>query len=183
MPFALTPGTYERARTRRMPATSSASVPSFSRTVVTWTRRSPRLLHDAVEDQGGLERLDDIRDRFGERVARIVEECSDSFETPKRPWRERKQQYLEHLEQASPEGLGVSLADKVYNARATLGDYHELGDQLWQRFNASRDEILWYYRALADEFARLRPGPLASELERNVSELEQLCPKSGVTPS
>ena len=131
------------------------------------------LLHDAVEDQGGLERLDDIRSRFGERVARIVEECSDSFETPKRPWRERKDAYIAHLDEASPEATRVSLADKVYNARTILDDYRQLGDALWERFTASREETLWYYRSLTNGYSRLRPGPLASELERIVSELEQ----------
>jgi hypothetical protein len=37
------------------------------------------LLHDSVEDQGGMARLEDVRNRFGERVARIVEACSDSL--------------------------------------------------------------------------------------------------------
>ena len=36
------------------------------------------LLHDAVEDAGGQERLDDIRSRFGETVAEIVAGCSDT---------------------------------------------------------------------------------------------------------
>ncbi len=34
------------------------------------------LLHDAAEDQGGRERLNDIRSRFGQRVAGIVEACN-----------------------------------------------------------------------------------------------------------
>ena len=132
------------------------------------------LLHDAVEDSGGFERLDDIRTEFGERVAAIVEACSDSFETPKRPWQERKDDYIAHLEEAAPEALRVSLADKVYNARAILGDYRGIGDELWPRFTGSRDGTLWYYGTLADAFLRLRPGPLADELDRVVTELERL---------
>jgi (p)ppGpp synthase/HD superfamily hydrolase len=54
------------------------------------------LLHDTVEDQGGRERLEDVRNRFGERVARIVEACSDSLADAgkgerKAHWRERKE--------------------------------------------------------------------------------------------
>ena len=37
------------------------------------------LLHDAVEDQGGMARLTDIRNRFGDRVADLVSACSDSL--------------------------------------------------------------------------------------------------------
>ena len=50
------------------------------------------LLHDAPEDQGGRARLEEIRTRFGDAVAAIVEDCTDSWDTPKRPWAERKQQ-------------------------------------------------------------------------------------------
>ncbi len=46
------------------------------------------LLHDAVEDQGGLETLADIRRRFGERVAVIVDGCTDSYKIPKLPWKQ-----------------------------------------------------------------------------------------------
>src|SRR5437764_1000531 len=49
------------------------------------------LLHDAAEDHGGRVRLEDIRQRFGDAVARIVEDCTDSWESPKPPWAERKQ--------------------------------------------------------------------------------------------
>src|ERR1700722_11320126 len=41
------------------------------------------LLHDVVEDCGGMPRLREIRKQFGARVARIVEGCTDSFAEPK----------------------------------------------------------------------------------------------------
>src|ERR1043166_5180918 len=55
------------------------------------------LLHDTVEDCGGAERFKDIKARFGEKVANIVEGCTDTDETPKPPWLERKKKYLAHL--------------------------------------------------------------------------------------
>ena len=48
------------------------------------------LLHDAVEDQGGQETLDEIRRRYGNRVAGIVAACSDTDLSPKPPWRDRE---------------------------------------------------------------------------------------------
>jgi (p)ppGpp synthase/HD superfamily hydrolase len=132
------------------------------------------LLHDAAEDQGGHETLELIRARFGDSVARVVEECSDSFGEPKPPWRDRKQAYLDRLEAASDAALHVSLADKVHNLRAIVIDYRAVGERLWDRFNAGRDEVLWYYRSLAASFTRLRPGPLATELGEAVRELERL---------
>jgi (p)ppGpp synthase/HD superfamily hydrolase len=41
------------------------------------------LLHDAVEDQGGKRRLREIRWKFGEPVAHIVEGCTDADTDPK----------------------------------------------------------------------------------------------------
>ncbi|MDU2923183.1 MAG: HD domain-containing protein, partial [Bradyrhizobium sp.] len=37
------------------------------------------LLHDAAEDQGGQATLDEIRRRFGDGVAEIVADCTDSW--------------------------------------------------------------------------------------------------------
>jgi GTP pyrophosphokinase len=134
------------------------------------------LLHDAVEDQGGPATLEAIRTRFGERVAGIVHGCTDADTIPKPPWQERKQRYLEHLRHAPREVLRVSAADKLHNARAILTDYRTLGDALWARFNpeAGQDNILWYYRALADIFRDRSPGPLSAELGRVVAELHRL---------
>lgn len=131
------------------------------------------LLHDAVEDQGGMDTLEEIRQRFGERVARIVLACSDSFITPKPPWRERKEKYLAHLADAPADVLRVSLADKVHNARSILGDLRQNGQAVWGRFNGGRAGTLWYYQELARIFQQVRPSPLASELNRVVSEMER----------
>jgi len=132
------------------------------------------LLHDAPEDQGGEPTLERIRAEFGERVAAIVEGCTDTLESPKPPWRERKERYLAHLEEVPEDALRVPLADKVHNARAILADYREVGEELWARFRGGREESLWYYRELAEVFCRRRPGPLADELRRTVAELQAL---------
>ena len=132
------------------------------------------LLHDAVEDQGGQPRLAEIRARFGDAVAAIVWGCTDADTVPKPPWRERKDAYVAHLAAASPSIRLVSSADKLHNARAILLDLRTLGPALWDRFTGGRDGSLWYYRALADAFLRLSPGPLADELARAVAEIERL---------
>jgi GTP pyrophosphokinase len=132
------------------------------------------LLHDAAEDQGGRETLERIRTEFGDEIATIVESCSDSFGAPKPPWRERKQAYLDHLEEAGDSALRVSLADKLHNARQIVVDYRDAGEALWERFNAERDAVLAYYRALAAIFSRRMPGALATELSVTVAELDGL---------
>ena len=134
------------------------------------------LLHDTVEDaKGDSESVrTEIRRRFGAAVLDIVDGCTDARTKPKPPFRERKERYIAHLPEASPSVRLVSAADKLYNARAILSDYRAIGEALWARFNGGRSGTVWYYRALADAFRTLGPGHRAEELDRVVSELEQL---------
>ena len=126
------------------------------------------LLHDAVEDQGGKPRLREIRRKFGERVARIVEGCTDADTDPKPPWLERKKKYLQHLRDADSSIRLVSAADKLYNAREILSDLRTHRDSVWSRFKGGKEGTLWYY----DEVAKiLRTGELVEELDRVVAEL------------
>ena len=137
------------------------------------------LLHDAVEDQGGRSTLDEIRRRFGDRVAEIVEQCSDAFTFFKPPWRKRKEAYLAHLPQASAAVRLVSAADKLHNARTTLADYRSLGEALWGRFNGGREGTLWFYRAMVEALRAGGSSPLVEELDRVVSEIERLASAKG----
>jgi (p)ppGpp synthase/HD superfamily hydrolase len=133
------------------------------------------LLHDAAEDGGGRPRLADIRARFGDRVAEIVEALSDSLDPDPPPWRERKEAYLRELEEERrPSVLRLSLADKLDNARAILRDLRRYGPTVWQRFNTDDPhEHLWYYRSLLDVYRRRTDGWLVDELERVLRVLEE----------
>ena len=134
------------------------------------------LLHDAVEDHGGLKMLKKIRLDFGEAVANIVAGCSDDIPPDgqeKRPWRERKEEYIEHIVSASHSVRLVSNADKLHNARCILKDYREIGEKIWDRFAGKQEGTLWYYRLLADVFLESPANLfLAQELDRVVKDLQ-----------
>lgn len=140
------------------------------------------LLHDSAEDQGGKLRLEDIRNRFGDRVADVVAGCSDSLVDTakgeqKAPTGERRKAYLAHLETAEEDVLRVSLADKAHNARAILRDLRnpDVGERVWSRFSQPRKETLLYYRRLAAIFRERcsgQLGQLANELHEIVDALE-----------
>jgi (p)ppGpp synthase/HD superfamily hydrolase len=132
------------------------------------------LLHDAVEDQGGLRILKEIRERYGERVAEIVMAVTDSYEKPKPPWRERKKAYIASLRGAEPSGIRVSLADKVYNARATLMDIRREGESGWSRFTGGKEGTLWYYNELIKVFQARSSSRLLEEFTNVVRELERI---------
>jgi (p)ppGpp synthase/HD superfamily hydrolase len=129
------------------------------------------LLHDVVEDCGGAPMLKEVRRKFGTRVAKIVDGCTDSDIDPKPPWLERKETYIRHLKSADAETRLVSAADKLNNVRSILSDYREVGELVWDRFSGGREGTLWYYRALLEEFLR-KPNRLIRELELAVEELE-----------
>ncbi len=123
------------------------------------------LLHDAAEDQGGLEELARIEARFGPGVAAIVHDCSDSLTEPKPPWRPRKQAFLDGLAAKPGRSLLVSLADKTHNAECIKADYRLLGDRLWTRFSSDGAGVRWYYRGLSERFQAVMPSPLAQRLK------------------
>ncbi len=131
------------------------------------------LLHDAIEDVEPTETARAHVAWFGTRVLAIVEGCTDADTHPKPPWRERKERYVAHLADADASVLLVAAADKLHNALSVVADLRRVGDSVWDRFNAGRDETLWYYDAVV---AAMRANPahnpeLLGELTRVVAEL------------
>jgi len=131
------------------------------------------LLHDVVEDCGGMPRLREVRKQFGMRVAKIVEGCTDSFGDPKPEWLKRKKNYLREVKHADAETRLVSASDKLHNVRTILADYRQVGESIWTRFSGKKEGTLWYYRALSDEYQRRNPNRITRELEIAVAELER----------
>jgi (p)ppGpp synthase/HD superfamily hydrolase len=126
------------------------------------------LLHDGPEDQGGHAVLDEIRRRFGGEVATMVDGLSDTLAEPKPAWHPRKKAYLERLPGEPASVLRISLADKLHNLRSVATDELDIGDELWGRFNAGRDDQAWYYRALLEVFEERLPE------SRNMPEFRRL---------
>jgi GTP pyrophosphokinase len=130
------------------------------------------LLHDVVEDCGGTPMLNEVRRRFGKRVASVVEGCTDADSDPKPSWRERKEGYIRRLRSVDADTRLVSAADKLNNVRSILTDYSAVGESVWARFKGGHDGTLWYYRALCYQFLRRRPNRLTCEFALAVRELE-----------
>ena len=117
--------------------------------------------------------------RFGQKVEAIVEACTDGDAEEQRDrdparWRVRKQKYIDEIASKPAEALLVSMADKLYNARAILEDFREIGDKLWPRFTAGKEGNLWYYRALLTAFRARADNRLWHELDRTVADIERL---------
>jgi (p)ppGpp synthase/HD superfamily hydrolase len=134
------------------------------------------LLHDAVEDQGGLATRETILRLFGPEVTEIVDGCTDTSEFPKPPWRERKERFLARLGEAPAAVQLVVMADKLSNVRSTIRDLRVFGESVWERFRGGEQGSLWFYRAVVEAVtpAEANLKALHQELADAVGELEQL---------
>lgn len=144
------------------------------------------MLHDAVEDRGGDATRQKIRERFGDRVTAMVDDCTDADVEPKPPWKERKLAYIAHIATANEDSLLISMADKLHNATAIGRDYRRIGAEVFGRFKVGPDEVAWYYRSLVEAFeARQFEGDaraLLDELKLAVDELER-CASASRSPT
>lgn len=133
------------------------------------------LLHDAVED-GGEHFAEIIREQFGDRVADIVEGCTDGVPDAsgvKEAWLPRKERYIAHLRESSDDVLLVSGSDKLHNARAIVEDLLNVGRSVFDRFTATPDQTIWYYETLSEIFTE-RATPIAKPLLETVRRMKQL---------
>jgi (p)ppGpp synthase/HD superfamily hydrolase len=135
------------------------------------------LLHDTVEDHGGMSRLRDVEQRFGSNVARLVAGLSDTFaedHDKKEGWEERKNAYLTRLRNETDDVLLISAADKLYNAKSILDDHRLIGDAVWERFKRSSRQQLWYFHLLLVVFRTNPTNKIVDDFERVVRELTEL---------
>ena len=140
------------------------------------------LLHDAVEDTGGLPRLAQIEELLGPRVAQIVDGCTDAYSEPKPSWPERKLGYLARIREETDEGiLRVSAADKLHNVRAIIWDLKRGGEGVWDILNAPAELVVGYYVALSEVYSdRLPHSFLPGSLDKVLGELRG---QTGIQPA
>jgi len=138
------------------------------------------LLHDAVEDQGGIETLDRIRTRFGDDVADLVNACSDAYGEPKPRWKDRKKRFLESLKNADARVKLIVAADKLYNVREVTSQLRARGPRVWRIFKAGRDSSLWLQAATVKALGHNGwRHPVYDELAEAVEKLHHLAEIAG----
>lgn len=143
------------------------------------------LLHDAVEDQGGAVRFEEIRREFGERVASVVAEVTEPGTTElvgarKPAWEDRKRGYLDRISVATPAAVLVSICDKTYNVRSMIDNIEEHGEVGWSIYTGGPARQLWFYRSLATIYEERMPGRMASRFRALTRQLAALVPPAGM---
>ena len=135
------------------------------------------ILHDVVEDCGGLAMSKKVRDRFGERVAGLVLETTDSTaedSSKKAPWRERKEAFIDRLSACSPDGALIISCDKLDNVTSLTRAVVALDCQsVFSKFKGGRSGEFWYWDSIVSILSQ-RMIPVASELSVAVERLRKI---------
>lgn len=125
------------------------------------------ILHDTVEDTSLT--LEDIKRDFGAQIAEIVEGCSEPDKSL--PWKERKEHTIDFLKTASEDIRAVVCADKLHNIRSIIRDYEQVGVDVWNRFNAGKEQQQWYYTNVLESLGTQSSFDLLIELRYEVDRL------------
>ena len=116
------------------------------------------LLHDAIEDAG--QSHGSISARFGDPVANIVRDCTDTSPDlkfgEKEPWLLRKTRYLDSLAKKPESSLLVTAADKAHNAGDMVLDAKR-DPRMWSKFNTGLPGSAWYLMRMHEELSHRLP--------------------------
>ena len=129
------------------------------------------LLHDVLEDLEGVT-PSDLALRWGDRVAHQVLALSDTTTQPKPSWKERKEHYLGSLASEDPAVKLVSAADKLHNLRSLIRERRLVGETVWERFNAGREDQIWYFEAVLKALGTEWEHPILQDLFEAVHALQ-----------
>jgi (p)ppGpp synthase/HD superfamily hydrolase len=125
------------------------------------------ILHDTVEDTPLT--LEEIKREFGEKIAEIVEGSSEPDKSL--PWKDRKEHTIKYLKTAAEDIRAVVCADKLHNIRSIIRDYQQVGEEVWSRFNAGKEQQKWYYTNVVDSLGAHSSFELLTELQAEVNRL------------
>lgn len=128
------------------------------------------LLHDVVEDTDT--RPETIRERFGDRVADLVDALTEdpSIEA----YEARKDAHRGQVIGAGSEAIAIYAADKLSNIGDLRRLYAEEGEAVANRFKAPLDlRIALWRRDLAALIAISPPPPFVAELVRQLEALQE----------
>lgn len=133
------------------------------------------ILHDTIEDSTSQKKVtrEMLAKRFGERIAKIVDDVS---ENPRiKNWEQKKLEAISRIEKFSRDSLLVKAADVLANSTELLNDYQHHGREIFTRFSAPAEKVIWYYLTASAAILKKSPGiPFFEDLKKNVSELEKI---------
>lgn len=112
------------------------------------------ILHDVIEDTEYTK--GDIEEKFGERVAELVDGVSESDKSL--AWEERKKETIEYTRNAPIEIKMIECADKISNLESLLMHLNEKGEEVWDSFKRGRDKQKWYHTSMYESICANTQG-------------------------
>ncbi|WP_432663395.1 HD domain-containing protein [Wukongibacter baidiensis] len=130
------------------------------------------ILHDTLEDTELTEA--EVREVFGDRILELVLGASEELEDRgNRAWYDRKLHTIEYLKDASMEIKMIACADKLSNIRSMIKGCNDMGNRLWDRFNAPYEDQKWYYQSLTESLKSLNGFKMYGQFKEAVNFLFQ----------
>lgn len=130
------------------------------------------LFHDIIEDVPHEYSEAQMRSDFGDRVVAIVRGVT--HDDTLADWHERSRAYIANLRRAPHESVIVSAADKTHNLMSTLHDHRAVGDRVWERFHAGKEDQIWWYGAVLEVIReRLPHSPVTEQYQNLFNELKR----------
>jgi (p)ppGpp synthase/HD superfamily hydrolase len=127
------------------------------------------LTHDVLEDTDFGE--DRLRNELGDEVLEIVKAVTNDHSLP---WEEKKKKYLETVRKGSEDVKAVAVADKIHNLESLLLAYKEYGPRVWKKFNASKEQKLWFENEVLRMLKETWQHPLIDEYEKLLVQIKHL---------
>jgi len=124
------------------------------------------ILHDTVED--GDYDSNQLTQDFGESVSALVGLLTEDKKIAS--WAERKQEKINRL-RTNQTAYIIKVVDIYANMRDLASAIRQAGEIVWQKFNASRQEEINYFRLVLEDSKSFLPSDL---LEKYVTALKDL---------
>jgi len=132
------------------------------------------LLHDVIEDVENDEERTKVRteieEKFGKEVLQYVEEVTEQDKSL--PWKERKLQYLDGLKHHSISALLISCADRTHNTISVVHSLRDMGEEVWEKFNAPKDEQIWFMDSVLEILTDRLDKKYINELTKNIETIK-----------
>lgn len=112
---------------------------------------SAAILHDVLEDCADVSVVI-LQKEFGHRITQLVREVSliESEKDTRTSWREKKEIYLEKINNISMDALIIVAADKINNMQTYFEALQNNSDAVERSFGGTPGEYYWYYTEIAD---------------------------------
>ena len=121
---------------------------------------SAALVHDVLEDTNVT--ADEIEKSLGFEIRFMVETVTQDSGIS---WKDKKIKYIEKVRVAPVNVRAIATADKIHNLESLIVGIKEHGESIWQNFNSSKVDKIWFEESMLKMLRDTWEHPLVDEYE------------------